>query len=164
MHAVAPPADLGPADWGTFVDAQTTSAVERQRRKGLGDESLVRIPDLLASVDLPRTADTLRHTEFMHVHVLTTELDSRWDPTGLFDCEPAMRGHTEYDLVAAGIFFGRDDKALWSQLLAGYGVEPSKELSRRLMAYALLHVYANLPWYFREIPSDATTFDELADD
>lgn len=42
--------------------------------------------------------------------------------------------------------------------MEAYGRVPD---ARRVMAYALLHVYSNMPWYMREMPA-GETFDDLA--
>jgi hygromycin-B 7''-O-kinase len=75
-------------------------------------------------------------------------------------------GHPEYDLKAPAIFIAQSDKAVWREFLLGYGYRPEEvpDLSRRLMAYALLHRFARLPHYFELMPApDARTLDDLAD-
>ncbi|MGW7437610.1 phosphotransferase family protein [Streptomyces sp. NPDC054849] len=151
---------LGPGDWGGFVDRQRAGAVERQRGHGLPGPWLEQIPDFLASVPLPREPQrVLLHTEVMHQHLLV-DPDSR-RLTGFFDFEPAMIGHRAYDFVGAGLFVTRADPRLLRRLLTSYGrgFQPAE-----LLAYALLHVYSNLPWYMRElgVPSEAT-LGSLAD-
>jgi hygromycin-B 7''-O-kinase len=82
----------------------------------------------------------------------------------LFDFEPAMRGATEYEFVATGLFLTRGDRGAHRVLLEGYGHRDiDEELPRRLLAYALLHVYSNLAWYLREVPPrHETKLDALA--
>lgn len=151
---------LGPGDWGAFVDRQRAGAVEQQRGHGLAPAWLEQIPDFLAAVALPREPrGALLHTEVMQQHLLVDP--DGWRLTGLFDFEPAMIGHRAYDFVGVGLFVTRADPHLLRGLLASYGsvFEPAE-----LLAYTLLHVYSNLPWYMRElgVPSDAT-LDSLAD-
>ncbi|MFF5970924.1 phosphotransferase family protein [Streptomyces sp. NPDC012769] len=138
---------LGPGDWGAFVDRQRAGAVARQRRHGLPPGWLEQIPDFLASVALPRTPPPcLLHTEVMQQHFLVDP--DGWRLTGFFDFEPAMIGDAAYDFVGVGLFVTRGDPALLARLTRAYGrtVEPSTAL-----AYTLLHVYSNLPWYLREL-------------
>ncbi len=151
---------LGPGDWGAFVDRQREGAVERQRRRGLPDVWLEQIPGFLASVPLPREPQrVLLHTEVMQQHLLVDP--DGWRLTGFFDFEPAMIGHRAYDFVGAGLFVTRADPRLLRRLLASYGHGFAPD---ELLAYTLLHVYSNLPWYMRElgVPSDAT-LGSLAD-
>lgn len=165
LHAVPAPA-IGPGDWDRWAGDQAASAAERQERRELDPAWVARIPGFLASVDLPPGPDVLLHTEFMDVHLLADRRGGRCELTGLFDFEPAMRGRAEYDLTAPGVFIGRGDKAVWREFLLGYGYRAGEvpELARRIMAYALLHRYAHLPWYFRVVPAPgARTFDELAE-
>ncbi|GAA2676725.1 MULTISPECIES: phosphotransferase [Actinosynnema] len=146
-----------PADWAAFTARQRAGCVERQRARGLEPRWVEQIPDFLDSVDLGVEPQVLAHTEVMGAHLLA----SGGRLTGLFDFEPAMLAAREYEFVATGVFLTRGDRVANRALHAGYGREVDP---RRVMAYALLHVYSNLPWYLREVPSDATTFDELAQD
>ncbi|MFI7047716.1 phosphotransferase family protein [Streptosporangium sandarakinum] len=166
MHAVAPPEVLGPPDWTAFCAERAEATVEENRAGGLDRMWLERIPEFLESADLDPGEPVLLHTEFMDAHLLLREEAGAWRPSGLFDFEPAMRGAREYDLVAVGIFLTRGDRVLMRAFLDGYGYPEERRaaLPRKVMAYALLHVYSHLPWYFREVPAPgATTFDELAD-
>ncbi|MGK5728649.1 phosphotransferase [Streptomyces sp. URMC 124] len=153
---------LGPGDWGAFLDRQTAGAVERQRTRGLPEAWLEQIPDFLASVALPRAPrGSLLHTEVMREHLLVAPDGAGWRLSGLFDFEPAMLGDRAYDFVAVGLFVTRGDPRLMARLARSYGrtFEPSV-----LMAYTLLHVYSNLPWYMRELGAPAEgTLTELAE-
>ncbi|MFJ8632100.1 phosphotransferase family protein [Streptomyces sp. NPDC093568] len=149
LHAVDPTplADvLGPGDWGAFVDRQSAGAVERQRGHELPAAWLEQIPGFLASVPLPRAPRlSLLHTEVMQQHFLVDP--DGWRLTGLFDFEPAMIGDRAYDFVGVGVFVTRGDPQLMARLVKSYGtpLDPAE-----LLAYTLLHVYSNLPWYLRE--------------
>ncbi|MER7579105.1 aminoglycoside phosphotransferase family protein [Kitasatospora sp. NPDC097691] len=164
LHALDPEplADaLGPGDWLAFLDDRRADAVARRRRRGLPEAWSEQIPDFLAAAPLPAAPGrALLHTEFMREHLLTDPA-AGWRLTGLFDFEPAMIGDPDYDLVAVGLFTTRADPHLLGQLLAAYGraVDP-----RLLMAYTLLHVYSNLPWYLRELKPSARTLDALAEE
>ncbi|MFH0517867.1 phosphotransferase family protein [Streptomyces sp. M41] len=145
---------LGPGDWGAFVDRQRAGAVAQQRGHGLPAAWLEQIPRFLASVPLPRAPrPALLHTEVMQQHFLVDP--DGWRLTGLFDFEPAMIGDRAYDFVGVGLFVTRGDPRLLARLTKEYGtaVDPAE-----VMAYTLLHVYSNLPWYLRELgaPADAT--------
>ncbi|MDO0917574.1 aminoglycoside 3'-phosphotransferase/choline kinase family protein [Streptomyces sp. DT2A-34] len=157
LHALdaAPLEDvLGPGDWGAFVDRQREGAVERQRERGLPAAWLEQIPEFLASVPLPRTPHrSLLHTEVMRQHLLVDP--DGWRLTGLFDFEPAMIGDRAYDFVGVGLFVTRGDPRLLARLTESYGTAFAPA---ELLAYTLLHVYSNLPWYLRELgaPADGT--------
>ncbi|CAL9633021.1 aminoglycoside phosphotransferase family protein [Streptomyces sp. enrichment culture] len=140
---------LGPGEWGAFLDRQRAGAVRRQRRHGLPDRWLEQIPDFLASVELPRTPrPALLHTEVMQQHFLVRDLGDGLRLTGFFDFEPAMIGHRAYDFVGVGLFVTRGDPALLARLCAAYGHRFAPD---ELLAYTLLHVYSDLPWYLREL-------------
>ncbi|MFJ2769944.1 aminoglycoside phosphotransferase family protein [Streptomyces sp. NPDC087300] len=170
LHALDPArlADvLGPGDWGAFLDRQRAAAVERQRGRGLAQEWLDQIPGFLNSVTLPcATGDgtpprsALLHTEFMRQHLLVDPA-AAWRLTGLFDFEPAMIGDRAYDFVGVGLFVTRAEPGLLGRFMKAYGrtYDP-----RQLLAYTLLHVYSNLPWYLRELPAPPEpTLDALAE-
>ncbi|MET9231842.1 aminoglycoside phosphotransferase family protein [Lentzea sp. NPDC003310] len=154
LHAVEPPEVLGPADWAAFVVGQREKCVERQREHGLDERWLERIPAFLDRVDLGDQPAVLLHTEVISAHLL-------WRNgmlSGLFDFEPAMRGAFEYEFASVGLFVTKGDRRCWAALVDAYGRVPEPE---RVMAYALLHVYSNMPWYMREMPQ-GETFEELA--
>ncbi|MFF0739773.1 phosphotransferase family protein [Streptomyces sp. NPDC004111] len=152
LHALdpAPLADvLGPEDWDAFLARQRAGAVERQRSRALPEEWTARIPAFLDSVELPAGGErVLLHTELMRQHLVVDP--ATWRLTGLFDFEPAMIGDPAYDLVAIGLFLTRGEPGLMARFQKAYGrtFDP-----RQLLAYALLHVYANFVWYFRELPA-----------
>ncbi|KUJ67570.1 phosphotransferase [Streptomyces albus subsp. albus] len=163
LHALdpGPLADvLGPGDWDAFLARQHAGAVERQRVRGLPDSWLAQIPGFLDATPLPATPRRcLLHTEFMRQHLLVDPAGARL--TGLFDFEPAMIGDRAYDFVAVGLFVTRGDPHLLGRFCAAYGdtFEP-----RSLLAYTLLHVYSNLPWYLRELPAPPQpTLESLAE-
>ncbi|MEU3074037.1 aminoglycoside phosphotransferase family protein [Streptomyces laurentii] len=138
---------IGPGDWGAFVDRQRAGAVRRQRDRGLPPVWLDRIEDFLTSVPLPRAPrPSLLHTEVMRQHFFADP--GTWRLTGFYDFEPAMIGDRAYDFVGVGLFVTRGDPALLGRLFRAYGetFDPSV-----LLAYTLLHVYSNLPWYLREL-------------
>ncbi|MCS7482776.1 phosphotransferase [Umezawaea endophytica] len=161
LHGVPSP-ELGPDDWQAFITRQKAGCASRQAARGLHADWLNQIPGFLASVDLGAPKPVFLHTEVMGAHLLVTP---DLELSGLFDFEPAMRGAAEYEFVATGVFLTRGDRAAHGALLRGYGYrEVDRERPRRLLAYALLHVYSNLPWYLREIPpGGAKTLDSLAD-
>ena len=154
LHAVEPPATLGPGDWAAFVAGQRKGCVEQQRKRGLGERWLERIPGFLDGVDLGAERPVLLHTEVMSGHLLR----QNGKLSGLFDFEPAMRGAFEYEFVGVGIFVTKGDRECWKALVDAYGRVPEP---RRVMAYTLLHVYSDMSWYLREMP-EGDSFDELA--
>ncbi|MFG3342316.1 aminoglycoside phosphotransferase family protein [Glycomyces sp. NPDC048151] len=165
LHTVPPP-PIGPADWDEFVAGQTKSAAARQEGRGLDPHWVRQIPGFLASVDLGRAPNVLLHTEFVDVHLLADRRSGGYELTGLLDFEPSMYGRAEYDLLGPAILIAKGDKASWRAFLEAYGyrADEAPALARRLAAYALLHRFANVPWYLRTVPApEARTFEELAE-
>lgn len=162
-------AALGPLAprWEEFIPAQTASAVERQRKRGLGSHWLAQIPAFLQAwqpaADAPKV---LLHTEVMREHLMVERGPRGWQLSGLFDFEPAMLGDPAYEFASMGLFVACGDARLLRRILLAYGWADSAlnpALSCRFMAHALLHRYSNLPWYMERLPPlGATTLEALA--
>jgi hygromycin-B 7''-O-kinase len=164
LHALDPAplaTSVGPSDWGMLINAQRAQAVMQQRNAGLSELWLEQIPWFLDSVPLPaRPRRVLLHTEFMRQHLLVNP--DGWRLTGLFDFEPAMIGDPAYDFVSVGLFVTCGDPRLLKRFYEAYGRSPFDP--RTLMAYTLLHVYSDLPWYLRVLPAPPKpTLDALAE-
>ncbi|WP_406376435.1 aminoglycoside phosphotransferase family protein [Streptomyces sp. NBC_00647] len=151
---------LGPPSWSAFLAEQCGTAVARQRERKLPELWLEQIPEFLQSAPLAGEPDrVLLHTEVMREHLLVDS--SRWTLSGLFDFEPAVLGDRAYDFVAVGVFVSRGDPRLLGRITAAYGRDFSP---RELLAHTLVHVYSNLPWYFRVLPTPPkATLDSLAE-
>ncbi|MEV6241977.1 aminoglycoside phosphotransferase family protein [Lentzea sp. NPDC051838] len=154
LHEIVPPEVLKPADWGEFVAKQRAGCVERQRKHGLGERWLEQIPEFLDGVDLASQDPVLLHTEVGSMHLLR----QNGKLSGLLDFEPAMRGAFEYEFAGAGIFVTKGDSRCWKAMVEAYGRTPDPAT---VMAYTLLHVYSNVPWFMKGMP-EADTLEELA--
>lgn len=166
LHALdhEPLADvLGPGDWDAFLRRRRASTVEQQRAHGLPEDWLEQIPGFLDSVTFDGAGTPARrallHTEFMRQHLLVDP--EGWRLTGLIDFEPAMIGDRAYDFVGVGLFVTRGEPGLLARFMRAYGETFPPRL---LLAYTLLHVYSNLPWYLKELPAPPEpTLDALAE-
>ena len=98
----------------------------------------------------------LLHTEILREHLLAARgADGQWSLTGLWDFEPAMMGDREYEFALAGLSVCAGDPLVLRRLLTAYGYRDDEldgDLQRRLLAYALLHRYSNVPGYLRNLP------------
>lgn len=165
LHRVPAPAIPGwypDMPWPQFVARQRAACAQSQRDLGLAAQWAEQIPGYLDSVTLPDEEPVLLHTEVMRQHLLV-EPDP-WRLVGLIDFEPAMCGAREYEFAAVGVFFAEGDPGLLRQTLTSYGHDLDSGLSRRLLAWLLLHRYSCLPWYLRRLPRPPQpTLDALAD-
>ncbi|HUS66386.1 MAG TPA: phosphotransferase [Kofleriaceae bacterium] len=145
--------------WDELLAARRAGATARAAGQGADPAWVARIDPFLASVDLAADARVFLHTEVMPAHLLAA--GDRL--TGLVDFEPAMFGPPEYELTSIGLFVSRGDPAVLRAVVSASGLA-APGLARRLMAYALLHRYANLRWYLAELPPAEGTdsFEELA--
>lgn len=164
LHRVPPPAIPGwypDMPWPQFVARQRAACEQSQRDLGLAAQWADQIPGFLASITLPDEEPVLLHTEVMRQHLLV-EPDP-WRLTGLIDFESAMCGAREYEFAAVGVFFAEGDAGLLQSTLASYGHNLNDGVSRRLLAWLLLHRYSSLPWYLRRLPGPSEpTLDALA--
>ena len=157
-------------DWPALVRERQQSTLKLQEQRGLSPEWLEQISDFLAD-ECPRlenaAAEAPLHTEVMREHLLVERRGSAWVLSGLFDFEPSIVGPVEYEFSAVGLFVSCGNRELLRDVLTAYGYsehELDHALERRLLAYALLHKYSNLPWYLSRIPPPAhvTELDGLA--
>ncbi len=173
LHALdtAPLADLPPPRWPAFIGQQRTSAVQRQRERGLAEPWLAQIDGLLdrwgfMPGEATGDATVLLHTEVMREHLLVETDGGQVRFGGLFDFEPSMLGARDYEFASVGLFVACGDGEALRRLLLAYGFATSQldhALQCRFMAQALLHRYSNLPWYLRRLPcAGATTLEQLA--
>ncbi|MEU6371348.1 aminoglycoside phosphotransferase family protein [Streptomyces sp. NPDC046931] len=153
LHAMAwkPLTDIvGPSDWSSFLRRRRAGTLEQHGRTGVTEPWLSRIPDFLDAVPLPVSTElALLHTEFMREH-LTIDMRGGRRLTGLFDFEPAMIGDPAYDFASVGLFITRADPRQLRRFYEAYGRAPHDP--DQLLAYALLHMYSDLPFYLRELP------------
>ena len=71
------------------------------------------------------------------------------------DFEPAMRGHHEYELVAIAVFMAEGDPTVLREALIAYGYDAAQldeALSRRLLAWTLLHRFGDVAALFEFLP------------
>jgi hygromycin-B 7''-O-kinase len=169
LHQVTAPSIEGwwPQDWSDFVADQRVTAVQRHRRWELPQPWLDQIDTFLAQTPLPTQPRVLLHTEIMPANLLAAQDESgRWSLSGLCDFEPAMRGSHEYDLVAVAIFMAGGDPTILREALLAYGYEAAQlddELSRRLLAWTLIHRFGDVASYFDLLPTPhAVTLPALA--
>ena|SRR5438093_5146014 len=170
LHGVPPPQieDWWPEDWPAFVAQQLARCVGEQRELGLAPVWLEQYPGFLDDVPLRAGTPVLLHTEIMRQHLLVAQDHSgSWQMSGLFDFEPAMRGAREYEFASVGVFVSQGDSRFLRRVLIAYGYgkdELGRDLSRRLMAWGLLHRYSNLVAWLRRLPRPSRpTLDALAD-
>ncbi len=165
LHAMpwTPLTDIvGPSDWSALLRRRRADIRRHHRANGVTEPWLSQIPDFLDSVPLPASQElALLHTEFMREHLTIDMRDGR-RLTGLFDFEPAMIGDPAYDFASVGMFVTRADPRRLRRFYRAYGRAP--HAPDQLLAYALLHVFSDLPLYLHELPNPAEPrLDALAE-
>lgn len=100
-------------------------------------------------------------------HVFAVHRDRKWQVVGYLDFGDAMLGHPDYEMVAPGLEIAGGDPEILSALLIAAGYPENaldQSLSRRLMAYTLIHRYVDLAAVLSLVPQarKAANLDELA--
>mgnify|MGYP001821812781 FL=1 len=100
-------------------------------------------------------------------HVFVNCSEGKWRVVGYLDFGDAMLGHPDYEMIAPGLEIAGGDPELLQSLLtaAGYPENTHNQcLSRRLMAYTLIHRYVDLAAVLSLVPQarNAANLDELA--
>jgi hygromycin-B 7''-O-kinase len=167
MHSLPPILDALPVpDWRDFVPVQVASCQKRQAGDQVGVNLIDEIPDFLSRYiknDPDVAYESLLHTELFDPVWFVERRLGAWCPSGLFDFGDAMRGDPRGDFPCRMFDAHRLDA-----YLRGYGYAQSEltgELSCTMLAYFLLHRYANLAWLFKQRPEyllRAGSLEELA--
>jgi hygromycin-B 7''-O-kinase len=138
------------ADWAGFLQSQKENFLSQQQAAGTPSywlaESVAFLRDLPPLIE-PGFQPVLLHADLNPEHIFCERGPGGWQITGVIDFGDAMLGHPFYEFVAPGFMLGFSVQLRRAMLLA-YGIQPDElicELSRRLMAYTLLHRFANLP-------------------
>lgn len=158
LHQVAPPLieNWWPEDWPAFVAAQHAGCAARQRELGLPPAWVEKLPSFLDDVTLRSGRLVLLHTEVRRQHLLVAQDHvGAWQLSGLIDFEHAMLGAREYEFAAAGVYVAQGDHRFLRRVLTAYGYtggELDPDLRQRLLAWAILHRYSNLPAWLRRLP------------
>ena len=156
-------------DWAAFLAQQMATCLERQAAAGAPPAWLAEMAAFLG--DLPALFEpgfqpVLLNADLNPEHLFCEETPQGWQITGVIDFGDAMLGHPCYEFVAPG-FITRRAPALRRAMLLSYGYAPQAldaSLSRRLMAYTLLHRFASLPdWlglFEEDTPADLEEMQE----
>lgn len=146
-------------DWQAFIAGQMAICLERQRQAGATDAWLADIAGFLA--DLPPLYEpgfqaVLLNADLNPEHLFCEQTEAGWQITGVIDFGDAMLGHPYYEFVAPGFIFQHAPR-LRRIMLQNYGISPgdlNPTLARALMAYTLLHRFANIPDWLSIMKSD----------
>ncbi|MBN2384424.1 aminoglycoside 3'-phosphotransferase/choline kinase family protein [bacterium] len=158
LHMIPPAqSDLPRPHWSQFRDTQQERCLERQKQLKLDQYWLDQIPGFLDTVSFPAPQSSrhvILHTEIMNQHLLVERDSGSNRIKGLIDFEPAMIGDFEYELAAIALFVCGQDPYLFPLFLEHYRPDllGDPELTRRVLAYILLHRYSNLAWYLTFMP------------
>jgi hygromycin-B 7''-O-kinase len=137
-------------DFPAFLSRQIETCVERQCTAGVAVAWLARIGDFLEELSPllePNYQPVLLHADLNPEHLFCEQSQAGWRITGLIDFGDAMLGHPYYEFVDPG-FILKNSPPLRRSMLLAYGMAPyqlDENLSRRLLAFTLLHRFATLP-------------------
>ena len=158
-------------DWSQFLAAQIaalpTHHLPVPQLTWAPEQELSAFFDSLAgSINQP-FQPVLLMADITREHVFVKCSDRKWRMVGYLDFGDAMLGHPDYEMVAPGLEIAGGDPELLRSLLVAVGYPENtldQSLSRRLMAYTLIHRYVDLAAVISLIPQarSAANLDELA--
>jgi hygromycin-B 7''-O-kinase len=145
-------------DWPAFVKQQVATAAERHHNGEVPQPLIAQIPAFVKStsaqlIDCPEPVLLL--ADITTEHLLLFNDGGSWQIVGYVDFGDAFVGHPEYELVAPGLEIARGDARLLRALLLSAGYSESElnwALSRRLMAFTLLHRFVKLADILNIVP------------
>lgn len=175
LHSL-PPAGLPALDppWELFWEHQRSHCLSRQRRTGLPEHLLARLPAWIAEriPELPVFgAGSLLTGEYTPENLLLRQIQGRWRLTAMLDFGDSMLGAPRYDWVGPLCFLVQGQRPLLEAFLRGYaaqpgvgGLPPEEVLRQEALNHLLLHRYSCLRQQLR-LPGwqTAASFEELAD-
>ena len=150
-------------DWPAFVESQIKAFVKHLTQSDI-DEPLVH-STLEFLEDLPPLFEpgfqpVLLNADVTDEHILVSERGGRWELTGFIDFGDAMLGHPFYDFVAPGCCITHGSPRLQRAMLLAYGFSEDQldaTLAAQLMAYTLVHRFANIPHLVKLLDSQQPT-------
>jgi hygromycin-B 7''-O-kinase len=143
-------ADLPVPDWREFVISQCAGCPDHHRKGGVRESLVEQIPSFLDTY-LPDPDDSYRtailHTELSPGEWFIEQRSGSWVLSGLFDFGDVLLGDCRADSI-----WCVSDLSLLKSYFSGYGHKDgllSEDFACTMLAYALLHRYATLTWYFQ---------------
>ena len=138
-------------DWSAFVEDQIKECIDQSSRANLRDEwtrSVMEFLEDLPSLLEPDFHPVLLSADITDEHILVSRCKGGWEMTGFVDFGDSMLGHPYYDFAAPGCCITRSSPDLQRTMLLAYGCSTDQldeALSRKLMAYTLIHRFINIP-------------------
>ncbi len=138
-------------DWAAFLGERLRASAEQHARAGATPVWVAAIREFLQ--DLPPLFEpdfrpVLLNADITDEHLLVSRRGQSWDVTGLIDYGDAMLGHPLYEFVAT-LSITRGARPLRRSLFLACGFREDqldRLLERKLMAYTLLHRFADVRW------------------
>jgi hygromycin-B 7''-O-kinase len=138
-------------DWLAFAEDQIKECIDQLSRANLGGEWTRSVMEFLE--DLPPLLEpdfhpVLLSADITDEHILVSRCKDRWGMTGFIDFGDSMLGHPYYDFSAPGCCITRSSPELQRAMLLAYGYsmdQLDEVLSKKLMAYILIHRFINIP-------------------
>ncbi len=157
------------SNWPAEIEQRIAGCIARHREQGVSDHWLQQIPAFLAQAAPlypPDFHPAIVSGDTHQYHLFVQQQSEHDHLSGLFDFDDARLGFAEYDLAAAALLMMARRPTLLRPFLLRYGYPEATlntALSRRLLAYTLLHRYRPFNWVRADFGDPTcTTLDELA--
>jgi hygromycin-B 7''-O-kinase len=159
------------SDWSQFLAAQIAGLTTHHQPVpeltwDLQQEFPAFFDSLEGIIDQP-FQPVLLLADITREHTFVERCDRKWQVVGYLDFGDAMLGHPDYEMVAPGLEIAGGDPMLLRSLLTAAGYPENthnQRISRRLLAYTLIHRYVDLAAVLSMVPQarNAASLDELA--
>jgi hygromycin-B 7''-O-kinase len=157
--------------WKPMLADQRTRCLEAMKNDGVDEILLNDLDTYLDSAQPLLDADTANEKAFVLLHgdltSLNLQVDDRGNIIGLIDWGDAKIGPIAHEFISPGTHFYRGDQEALHQWYAGYGLKPTADLQRNVMARSMLY-YAGDGGYFARVlnavpgASECRTWDDVA--
>lgn len=140
--------------WNEFIQNQYLNVKAKQSKDELPEAWLIQLESFLSSFDqndFKCSKPVFLHSDLTFDHFLVTR-NEEVKISGVIDLADCQIGHPEYELIAPAVFILKGDRSLLREYFLGYGYREDQlnlQLSKKMMAWALLHRFCKIVNYFK---------------
>lgn len=144
---------LSRGKWDEFISHQFDSVFKNHEMKKMNASWLPGLVEFMQAFKISQfTMDrpVFLHSDLTWDHFLVSKVNGQWQVNGLIDFADCQVGHPEYELAATSAFLLKGRQKALSCYLEATGLfdQINHQVSEKLLAWTLLHLYSDLKNYF----------------